>query len=185
MRVILLVVVVLAGCETTKSIIVIPPCADRVETEGQATELSQRKFELDHTFDLPFSRTDITMKTASGEERSFAIVDSQPDALRLFAGAAVGVVGGLLLASAAYNTAVAGAGFFDPIPFYETLWGGGFIALGVAGVGTGWHPPRRVFQMPPDVCPAASTPRRAPKRNTTRPRPSPPIPSDPDGTLER
>jgi hypothetical protein len=172
------------GCETTKSIIVIPPCADRVETEGQATELSKRKFELDHTFDLPFSRTDVTMKTASGEERSFEIVDSQPDALRLFGGAALGVVGGLLLASAAYNVSAAGQGFFDPIPFYETLWGGGFVVLGVAGMSTGWHPPKRVFEMPADVCPASSRPSRAPKRNLApRPRPptSPPPAPLPDG----
>ncbi|HEY4220317.1 MAG TPA: hypothetical protein VGO62_03225 [Myxococcota bacterium] len=173
MRAFALVVVVAvalaSGCLTPKSYIEIPACANRVEVEGEATRLSTTRFELDHTFDLPFSKTEIELQDPSGgAPRDFEIVDSQPDALRAFLGAAVGVVGGLLLVSAAYNVGVEGAKISDAIPFYETIWGGGMVVVGTAGVITGWHPARRTFAFPDDVCP--DQPRKKAPRAGIRPR---------------
>ncbi len=140
------------GCETTRSTIEIPACADRVEVEGQATELSSHRFELDHTFDLPFSRTRLQFTDGASPARTFDVTATQPDPLRLFFGAAVGVVGGLLVGSAVYDVAN-GRGIFEERPFYETLWGSGLVGLGLVGISTGWHPPRQEFSFPDDVCP--------------------------------
>ena len=145
---------VLAGCETPKSYVEIPACADRVELEGQATRLSSKRFELDHTFDLPFSRTVVAFQGLDQAEHRYDVVSSQPDTVRLLLGAASGIVGGLLLASATYDVAVGGRAFFTERPFYQTVVGGGLATLGVLGMSTGWHPPARAFFFPDDVCAA-------------------------------
>ena len=161
----------LLGCESPRSVIELPPCATRMEVEGQATRLSTRRFELDHTFDLPFSRTLIQVSRAAPASptssavatREYEIVDSQPDALRFFTGAAAGVVGALLLAGAGYDVLVQGRAIGEAQPFYESVWGAGLVSLGVLGMGTGWHPPRRVFVIPADSCAASPKPATTPE----------------------
>jgi hypothetical protein len=147
-----LIVLAVAGACATSSVIEIPPCADRVETGGQAERLSARRFRLDHTFDLPLSRTVVSFR-AGKSVRSFDVVNTQPDALRFFVGAGVDVLGAVLIADALLQAQ-------DGRPattFYESpelLSGVGSLLLigGTAAMFTGWHPPQELITFP-DVCP--------------------------------
>ena len=151
---VVVVVALLAGCETPKSFIEVPSCADKVALEGQATRLSSTRFQLDHTFDLPFSRTVVDFAGPKGaSEHRYEIVDSEPDVVRMFVGGAAGVVGALLIGSALYDVAN-GRDFFQERPFYETVWGSGLVGVALVGIGTGWHPPQQALVIPDDVCPA-------------------------------
>jgi hypothetical protein len=51
------------ACATPKTVIEIPPCADRVEVSGQADRLSSQRFELDDTFDFAFTKTELKLET--------------------------------------------------------------------------------------------------------------------------
>lgn len=148
----------LLACATPTSVIEIPPCADRVELEGQAERLSNNRFELDHTFDFAFSRTQLSFQ-AGGRVRDFVIPNNQPDPLRLFVGVGSGVVGALLLGTAVYDV-TSGAQVGDR-PFYLTLSGTGLMALGAGAAVTGWHPQRRVTTFPGACDGAAPAPAAA------------------------
>lgn len=134
------------GCATQKSVIEIPSCADRVEIEGQAERLSKTRFELDHSFDLAFSRTRLAFEQG-GQVRELTVDNNQPDPLRLFAGAGAGVLGVLLLGSAAYDVSN-GVDPFAQRPLLSTIGGAGLIGLGAAAALTGWHPARRYVTFP-------------------------------------
>src|SRR5262245_2273446 len=89
---VVLVVVVLAAsaCASPRSVVRLPPCADRVELEGQHRRLSARTIELDHTFDLPFSKTELTFTRTGdaggsrGATRRFVLENDQPEPIRSF-----------------------------------------------------------------------------------------------------
>ena len=125
----------LLACATAKSVIEIPPCADRVEIQGQAQRLSPTRFELDHTFDLMLSKTQLSFQTAGGV-KDFVVQSTQPEPVRLFLGLGAGVIGGLLFGSAAYDLSQ------GQDPLYPSLWGTGLVAVGTAVAVTGWHPPQ-------------------------------------------
>lgn len=141
-----------ASCATTKSVIEIPPCADRVEIQGQAQRLSPTRFELDHTFDLMLSRTQLSLQ-ANGAVNEFTIESTQPEPLRLFVGVGAVVIGGLLLGSASYDLA-RGQALLDERPFYTSLWGSGLLVVGTAAAITGWHPAQSYITFP-GACPDA------------------------------
>lgn len=148
----LLALVVACSCATAKTVIEIPPCADRVEVAGQAARIGPQRFELDHTFDWMLSKTEVVFRS-NGNEQSLWLESNQPDPLRLFFGVGGVVVGGLLLSSAAYdlsNDAV----LFDERPFYATLFGSGFVILGAGAAMTGWHPQQSYVTFP-NACPRA------------------------------
>jgi hypothetical protein len=137
------------GCTTAKSVIEIPPCADRVEIQGQAQRLSPTRFELDHTLDLMFSRTELSFR-AGGDVRELVIESTQPNPLRLFFGIGTGAVGGLLLLSGA-DGLLQGQDDVDSV-WYRTLGGAALLAVGTATALTGWHPPQSTITLP-NACP--------------------------------
>lgn len=146
---------VAAGCATPTSVIEIPACADRVEVVGQASRLAPQRFELDHTFELPLTKSVVTFQAGS-EVKTVELVATQPDPFRLFAGALAGVAGGLLLASASHDLAN-GHTLDEDQPFYEALGGGALVAVGAFGVLTGWHPPQRYVSFP-EACLEGASP---------------------------
>jgi hypothetical protein len=147
-----------AGCATPTTTIAIPPCADRVEVVGQASRQSPHRFELDHSLDLPWTKSVVTFQQAPGgqegqaERRSVELVSTQPEPVRLFVGAVAGVGAGLLFASAAYELS-AGATLAQERPFYQTLGGVGLGAVAAAALFTGWHPVQKYVDFP-GACPA-------------------------------
>lgn len=133
------------GCATPKTIIEVPPCADKVEIAGQAQRLAPHRFELDHTFDFVFTKTELTFQGRDGKE-TLVLDNSQPDALRAVVGAGVTVLGALLLGTAWWDVTSGGRSITEERPFYEALWGGGMLAVGGLAIATGWHPDRRYFE---------------------------------------
>jgi hypothetical protein len=146
MRFVVVVVVGLSACATPKTLVEVPSCADRVEVQGQAERLSSRRFELDHTFDFVGTKTELSFEREGGGVERFEVWNSQPDPVRLLVSTGITVVGGLLIASAIYDVRVLNRDLFDERPFYESLWGGGMIAVGALGITTGWHPDRKVIR---------------------------------------
>lgn len=135
----------------------IPPCADRVEIQGQAQRLSPTRFELDHSFDFMLSRTQLSFR-AGGDVRDLFVASTQPDPLRLFFGIGAGVVGGLLLLNGADGLSQ-DQDILEARPWYATIGGALLLAAGTATAVTGWHPPQRYLTWP-DACP--DQPRAAP-----------------------
>ncbi len=100
---------------------------------------------FDHTFDLPMSRTEITLKGPDRNE-TIGVWNNQPDGGRLLLGVVSVIGGGLLWTSALYEVAVNGRTFSDEVPFYASVTGTGALGVGVLLASTGWHP-----RTPPDV----------------------------------
>lgn len=133
--------VVSTGCASTRSLITVPPCTREVRVEGQHARRDARTLELDHTFELPFSRTRVVVTRPGGVVEEIEIVASEPDWIRLFVGGALYLLGGVLLTSAAYGIAARGEPATAPGPLVGLLWGGAALVVGTAAAATGWHPP--------------------------------------------
>ena len=134
----------------------IPACADRVEITGQAQRLAPigseaARFELDHTFDLMFTRTQLSFQGGGGVE-TFVVESNQPDPLRMFLGIGA-VVGGALIAGSAANDVAGGAHPLADRPLALGIAGGALIATGAAAAMTGWRPSRSYVTFPESACP--------------------------------
>ncbi len=140
------------GCASPKTVVEIPPCADRVDVTGQAQRLGPRRFELDHTFDLVLTKSELTFEGRGGTE-TLVLVNDRPDALRAVVAAGLAGVGALLLGSAWWEVNVAGRSPLEAQPFYQALGGAGFTGVGVLLGITGWHPARSYVQWE-GPCPA-------------------------------
>ena len=147
----LVVAMAAAGCATPKTIIEVPPCADKVEISGQAQRLAPRRFELDHTFDLVFTKTALHYQGKDGTQ-TLVLDNSQPDPLRAVVGTGVTVLGALLLGTAVWDVTAGGRSIVEERPFYEALWGTGMLTFGTLAITTGWHPDRRYVEWE-GVCP--------------------------------
>jgi hypothetical protein len=139
MRLLALVMVVTASssCAVTSSV-TLPSCADRLEVGGQHDRRG-RAITFDHTFDLPMSRTEVTLK---GPDRSetINIWNNQPDGGRLLIGIVSGIGGGVLWISALHEVTANGRSFSDEGPFYEAVLGTSALFVGALLSLTGWHP---------------------------------------------
>lgn len=144
----------LAGCATPKTIIEVPPCADKVEIEGQARRVAPQRFELDHTFDFVFTSTELTFEGRDGKQ-TLVLDNRQPDPVRAVVGTGVLVLGSLLLGTAAWDVSAGGRSILEERPFYEALWGGGMITVGTLALTTGWHPDRAFVEWQ-GVCPVGA-----------------------------
>jgi hypothetical protein len=132
---------------TPRSVIEIPECADRVEMTGQGERAGNNRFELDHTFDLMLTRTQLSFQ-ADGKVQTFVVESNQPDPLRLFFGIGAVVGGALLVGNASYEVSERGADPYAPVPLWSTIGGSGLIGLGVAAAVTGWHPAQSYVTFP-------------------------------------
>jgi hypothetical protein len=144
-------VVLCNGCMTPRSVIEIPPCADRVEMTGQVDRMGNNRFELDHTFDLMLTRTQLSFQS-NGKVQTFVVESNQPDPLRLFFGIGAVVGGALLVGNASYEVSERGADPYAAVPFWSTIGGTSLIVLGIGGAVTGWHPGQSYITFP-DACP--------------------------------
>jgi hypothetical protein len=116
----------------------LPPCVDEISVSGQHVRSGSTTLILDHSFDLPFSRTELVLERGD-TKREVEIVNSTPDWWRLVGGSLVGVTGAGLMARYGYGLSIGE----DPVrsPWLWTLPCGS-IALGIGGLMTltGWHP---------------------------------------------
>ncbi len=135
-----LVVILAASCTTPTSKIRLPACVDQITVAGQHARGSQTTLLLDHTYDLPFTQTAITLEERDGSVRELVVTNSVPDLWRLVGGGLVGVLGAALLARYAValqdGDDVLRTGWFWALP--AGLFGGGVGGLMLI---TGWHPP--------------------------------------------
>jgi hypothetical protein len=134
----------------------IPPCADRLEVEGEHERVG-RRLVFDHSFDLPFSRTEVSLKR-DGHEETIQIWNNQPDGGRILVGAVAGIFGAVLWASAAYEVGLNGGAVTDEGVWYSGVFGTAAIAVGALLSLTGWHP-----RAPSDIdefCHEGATPDR-------------------------
>lgn len=138
------------GCATPRSVIEIPECADRVEMTGQADRVGNNRFELDHTFDLMLTRTQLSFQS-NGKVQTFVVESNQPDPLRLFFGIGAAVGGALLVANASYEVTENAVDPYSAVPLWSTVGGSSLIALGTAMAITGWHPGQSYITFP-DAC---------------------------------
>lgn len=143
---------VVLGCAPPTTVIVIPPCADHVDITGQARRLGPHRFELDHSLDLAFTKTELSFKGRGGED-ALVLVNDRPGALRSVAGAGLAGLGALLLGSAWLEVSAGQSSLGDARPFYQAIGGGAFVALGVLVGVTGWHPEREYVEWQ-GACPA-------------------------------
>jgi len=142
------------ACATPKTIIEVPPCADKVEISGQARRLAPRRMELDHTFDLVFTRTELSFQGRDGTQ-TLVLDHDQPDPVRAVVGAGVTVLGALLLGTAVWDVTANERNLLEERPFYEAVWGTGMLAVGGLALGTGWHPDRSYVEWQ-GVCPVGA-----------------------------
>lgn len=116
-----------------------PPCADRITVSGQHARASQSTLILDHTYDLPFTQTAITIEDPEGRTQEIVVTNSVPDVWRLIGAGFLGATGGVLLARYSLDVMEGGdslrGGWFWALPV-------GLVATGMAaGMAlTGWHP---------------------------------------------
>lgn len=143
-----------AACATPKTIIEVPPCADKVEISGQAQRLAPRRFELDHTFDLAFTRTELSFQGKDGTQ-TLVLDNDQPDPVRAVVGAGVTVLGAILLGTAVWDVTANERSLLEERPFYEAVWGAGMLGVGSLALGTGWHPDRSYVEWQ-GVCPVGA-----------------------------
>lgn len=137
-----LVVVALGGigCSTPTSRIRVPPCVDQITVSGQHARGSRTTLILDHTYDLPFSQTEISVEGRDGAVRQLVVTNSAPDVWRLVGGGLVGALGAALVTRYALAVSdgedVVATGWFWALPV-------GLVTGGLAAgmVLTGWHPP--------------------------------------------
>lgn len=132
---------------TPRSVIEIPECADRVEMTGQADRVGNNRFELDHTFDLMLTRTQLSFQS-NGKVETFVVESNQPDPLRLFFGIGAVVGGALLVGNASYEVTERNVDPYSPVPFWSTIGGTSLIALGIGAAVTGWHPGQSYITFP-------------------------------------
>lgn len=134
------VVIVVGGCTTPTSQIRVPPCVDQITVAGQHARGSRTTLILDHTYDLPFTQTEIAIEGRDGKVRELVVTNSVPDVWRLVGGGLVGTLGAVLVARYAVAVGdgedVTSTGWFWALPV-------GLLAGGLATgmVLTGWHPP--------------------------------------------
>jgi hypothetical protein len=108
---------------------------------------------LDHSLDLPFTRTDVDVETRDGEVHRYRSVNRVPDLVRLVGGSILGVTGGALL----YRYTVAVSDGDDAL---RSAWFWALpMGLVAGGVGaaltlTGWHPANDLV-IDDAICPAA------------------------------
>lgn len=140
------------GCATPRTVVEVPPCADRIDVTGQARRVGARRLELDHTFDLAMTKTELVFK-GRGEAQTLVLDNDRPDALRTVVGAGGAALGALLLGASWWEVTAGGRTFAEAGPFYEAVWGGGLMAVSTLVVATGWHPARSYVEWQ-GVCPA-------------------------------
>lgn len=134
------VVMSASGCTTPTSRIRVPPCVDQITVSGQHARGSGTTLLLDHTYDLPFTQTSISLEARDGKVRELVVTNSVPDGWRLVGAGLVGATGGVLLARYGLGVMqgedVLESGWFWALPI-------GLLASGAAtGMAlTGWHPP--------------------------------------------
>ena len=128
------------ACSTPSTHIRLPACAKEISVSGQHTRGGRTTLILDHSFDLPLSRTQITVERIDGTTRQLEVVNASPDWWRLLGGSLLGTSGAALLTRYGYGVGAAGE---DPI---RTPWLWALpCGLALCGVGslvalTGWHP---------------------------------------------
>ena len=120
------------------STLTVPRCVDRLEVGGEHERVGKRLV-FDHSFDPPFSRTEVTLKRGESTE-TISIWNNQPEGGRLLIGSIAAIFGGVLWSSAAYEVGVNGARFNDEGPFYAAVFGTGALGVGTLLMLTGWHP---------------------------------------------
>ena len=121
-----------------------PSCIERVEIEGESTRAGTERIRFDHTFELPLTTTHIVVQHA-GRSREYDVMNSRPDIGRFVIGGVLAGAATALLTLAILDTVeTAGRPLPGRTPF---LYGGAGvgIALGSAGMLTGWHPPEDTF----------------------------------------
>lgn len=128
-----------AGCTTPTSKVRLPSCIDRITVTGQHQRAARGTLVLDHSLDLPFSRTVLEVEARDGEVRRYSATNSFPDVGRLVGGSLLGATGGALLVR--YGVAVGDgedalrSGWFWALPMGLVVGG-----IGGAMLLTGWHP---------------------------------------------
>jgi hypothetical protein len=128
---------VLSSCATT-STMTVPRCAERVEILGQHERQGQT-FVFDHTFDTPWSATELVLERDAETVERVWIPHTRPDPGRLFAGVLTTVIGGAVTATALWQLQE-GANLQDEGPFYGLVFGGTAVVVGGALSLTGWSP---------------------------------------------
>lgn len=129
-----------SSCTTPTSRIRLPRCVDEITVAGQHARGSQTTLILDHSYDLPFTQTEILIEGRDGSTEELVVTNSVPDVWRLVGGGVVAVIGAAFLTR--YSVAVTdgedplSGGWFWALP-------AGVIAggIGTTLVLTGWHPP--------------------------------------------
>lgn len=128
------------ACTTPTSQIRVPPCVDQLTVSGQHARGSRTTLILDHTYDLPFTRTEISIEGRDGRVRELVVTNSAPDVWRFVGAGLMGTISGLLFAGFAYSAS-------EGEPVFDNGWilalATGVVAggLAVGMVLTGWHPP--------------------------------------------
>jgi hypothetical protein len=121
---------------------------ESVEIAGQHKRAGTERFELDHTFDLPWTRTRIVVEQKGGKVRESEVVNERPDPVRTALGAVLAGGGIAFTALGIYDVVTANGGRLpDRTPYVFTA-GGVALGLGIAGMGTGWHPASDTFIQP-------------------------------------
>lgn len=149
---VLMAVLAGVGCATPRTIVEVPPCADRVDLSGQAQRVGPRRFELDHTFDFVFTKSELTFE-GRGEPRTLVLDNDRPDPVRVVVGTGIVMLGAVLLGTAWWDVSANGRDPLEARPFYETTWGVGMLAVGGLAVATGWHPASSLVEWQ-GACPA-------------------------------
>jgi hypothetical protein len=126
------------SCATTTSVVV-PPCAERVEVEGQH-DRAGRRLTFDHSLDPPWAVTEIVLER-DGQQERLSAPHLRPDGGRLLVASVFGVLGAGLVAIAGYDLAVRGGAVDDDDgPFYAGVFGAAGLTLGALLGLTGWQP---------------------------------------------
>lgn len=152
-----------AACFGPRTAIVLPECVERIEIEGQHSREGERKIILDHTFDLPLSRVQVTHERYEGSRKvieEIDVVSSRPDLGHLIVGGGLGAVGAVFFGLSVGQVMFAQRSPWEAQPFYAGLFGTSALMTGFAIVSTGWHPPGDTLLR--SDCAAAAPPGVAP-----------------------
>jgi len=128
-----------AACVGARTSLTVPRCVERIEVEGEHTRTGDGTLVFHHMFDLPFTKTDVTVEKTDGTSETVTLVNTNPDVVHLVGSALVGSVSTLLVALYGFQVTAGGEPFLGP-----TVWA---LPIGVVGLTfasallvTGWHP---------------------------------------------
>ena len=119
--------------------VILPKCVQEVAFEGEHTRIESTVFQLNHFWDLPFSKTKIEVQSPSGQVETYTYANSQPNWWRVLLSVPFGLASALLLGNAALELSNGGTvGELSTL----TALSLGFIGQtgSLALLMTGWHP---------------------------------------------